>query len=504
MPPAAKPAPQQAAAAQSKAAVQTKPARLAQPKPAAAPAAGTRTTSVSMAPTTTSPPPGVQVSCTCGKSFLAPESMRGRSGRCPACGSAIAVPALPSAEFDLLSVDPLALGGGPLAGGADPLAGPLANPLAQPAGSAQAAGSPNKWLIAGIAGGGGVLVVLILIVVAVNSMGGSKPVAQAPSDITPPGTTPSAPPVSPATSPSPSPTPSPAPPSTSTNPSSSTSTSGSPMPSPAGEATTSGAASSAAEGSQPGKANTKAPAAAPGEHSIVHLPLGLQTWHGANNAKLAGIYNFGKSENPVAQLSWMTGLLPHLGYQKEFERLKLDKDVNEKDNLQTAALLVKEFQNPLDPRQRWEGYPFGGMALTHFVGMSGVEDSRNVCAAQLPRSDPRAGVFGYQEVARPAEITDGTSQTVMVVGSGQLASPWLLGGGSTIRGAREPIFDPISGLGTKGLPAPGTVAVMADGSVRYVPTTVDPKVFRAMCTIHGAETIDLEGAAPALPIETLK
>jgi hypothetical protein len=439
--------------------------------------------------------------------------MRGRSGKCPACGAAIAVPAAqapaPAAEFDILSVDPMAMGSSPLSATADPLAGPAADPLAQraPAPAATDSGSSNKWLIAGIAGGGGVLVIAILVVVAMSSMGGDEPVVQAPTPPVTPATTPTTPATSPTPSSSASTGPSGASTSTpaTTTPTPSTTTptaSGTDSSKPADDPTKAGTATATGDNSKP--AATKVPAVVPGVHTIANLPGGLHTWHGQNNAKLAGIYNFGKSELPISQLSWMTGLLPHLGYQKEYDRLKLDKEVNDKDNLQTAGLLVKEFLNPLDPRQRWEGYPFGGMALTHFVGMSGVEDARTMCAAQLPRSDPRAGIFGYQAVARPAEITDGTSHTVMIVGSGQLASPWFLGGGSTIRGARDPIFDPISGLGTKGLPAPGTVAVMADGSVRFIPRTIDSKVFRAMCTIHGAETIDLEGAAPVLPIDALK
>jgi hypothetical protein len=401
------------------------------------------------------------------------------------------------------------MGGGPLAGGVDPLAGPLANPLAQPvSGAAPAGGSSNQWLIAGIAGGGGVLIVIILIVVVMSSMGGSDPVAQSPTDVTPTATDPGAPPVTTAASPSPSSTPSVAPSSTSTGPTSSGATtsattargSSSTSTTP-GDATNSGADSSPAEKSQSNR--TKAPAAA-GDHSVVALPGALQTWHGKPGGKLTGIFNAGDTENPVGHISWMAGLLPHLGYQKEYDRLKLDKDINEKPNMEIATVIIKEFQNPLDPRQRWEGYPFGGLALTHFVGMSGIEDARNVVAAQLPRSDPRAGVFGYAAVAQPSEITDGTSNTVMIVGSGQLANPWILGGGATIRGVREPIFDRASGLGTKGLPAPGTLAVMADGSVRYVPTTVDPKVFRAMCTIHGAEAVDLDAAAAELSLESLK
>jgi hypothetical protein len=443
--------------------------------------------------------------------------MRGKSGRCPACGATIAVPpapaAAPAGEFDLLSVDPLTMGLGQpaAAAAADPLAGPrggAADPLAQPApaAAAPATSSSNKWLIAGIAGGGGLLVVVVLVVVAMSSMGGSDPVAQAPSGPTSSGpTTPVTPSATPSSSPSATSTGSTTSSTTATTPS--TGSNGNQAASasaaqPADDPTKADSTASAGSSSPP--AASKSPALIPGEHSVVELPAALQTWQNQPGAKLSGIFNPADTENPVAHLSWMAGLLPHLEYQKEYDKLLRDKSIDEKANKEVATVIIKEFQNPLDGRQRFVGYPLHNLALTHFVGMSGVEDARNVCAAQLPRSDPRAGVFGYAEIARPADITDGTSQTVMVVGSGELASPWLLGGGATIRGAREPIFDRASGLGTKGLPAPGTLAVMADGSVRYIPTSVDPQVFRALCTIHGAESIDLEAAAPALPIETLK
>ena len=117
---------------------------------------------------------------------------------------------------------------------------------------------------------------------------------------------------------------------------------------------------------------------------------------------------------------------------------------------------------------------------------------------------PGAGVFGYDEVARPEQITDGQSQTIMVAGAGALANPWTFGGGATIRGAREPYFDKSSGLGTKGLPGGGSLVVMADGSVRHVTAKVDPKIFRAMCTIHGNDSVDLEAASQPFDLKTLK
>jgi hypothetical protein len=92
----------------------------------------------------------------------------------------------------------------------------------------------------------------------------------------------------------------------------------------------------------------------------------------------------------------------------------------------------------------------------------------------------------------------------MIVGSGRLASPWMMGGGATIRGAREPLFDPISGLGMQGLSGGGTIVVMADGSVRHVAAGIDPAVFKAMCTIHGQDSVDLERIAPQFDVRDLR
>jgi prepilin-type processing-associated H-X9-DG protein len=115
-------------------------------------------------------------------------------------------------------------------------------------------------------------------------------------------------------------------------------------------------------------------------------------------------------------------------------------------------------------------------------------------------------------MAKWEEITDGTGQTIMVLGGGELVSPWVQGGGSTVRGARATLvdgqpsyFDALTGFGSKGLSEPGVQVLFADGSVRVISGKVDSKVFRAMCTIHGSDSVDLttvpvvSGAAPAAP-----
>lgn len=218
----------------------------------------------------------------------------------------------------------------------------------------------------------------------------------------------------------------------------------------------------------------------------------LNAWHDQPNRDLKAIRKVGGDNLAVyAHYSWMTELLPHLGYQQIYDKFEFSKSWLDDRNLQLSGELIPEFQNPNDRRERWKGYPFENMALTHFVGMAGIEDRRNIVAAKLPRSDPRAGIFGYDDVAKRGEITDGESNTIMLIGSGKLASPWVAGGGATVRGAREPYFDELTGFGSQGGTRQGAISVMADGSVRFISSAIDPAAFRAMSTIHGGETVDV-------------
>ncbi len=189
--------------------------------------------------------------------------------------------------------------------------------------------------------------------------------------------------------------------------------------------------------------------------------------------------------------SWMAELLPFIGREDLYTQIDFEKSWMDPPNQMVAHTIVPEFLNPVDARVFWRGFPFQGVALTHFAGMSGVEDRRNVVAATLPRSDPRAGIFGYDAMAQPKDITDGLGQTIMLLGAGKVMGPWIQAGGATIRGARTPYFDELTGFGSLGLKRPGTYVLFADGSSRIISADIDPEVFKALCTTHGADSIDL-------------
>lgn len=225
--------------------------------------------------------------------------------------------------------------------------------------------------------------------------------------------------------------------------------------------------------------------------TLTSMNRAFQEWQTAKPDKLFGMRRMGERMAVWAGYSWMTELLPYVGRDDVYSRFDFTKSWADPVNEEQADVVIPAFLNPADPRTTWHGYPLAGKALTHFVGMSGVEDGRNIVAAELPRTDPRAGVFGYDQIAKTAEITDGTSQTIMIVGAGEAVGPWVSGGGATIRGARQPYFDKFTGLGSRGLQKAGTFVLFADGSSRVISADIDPEVFKAMCTIHGAETIDM-------------
>lgn len=217
------------------------------------------------------------------------------------------------------------------------------------------------------------------------------------------------------------------------------------------------------------------------------LGVGLQAWPLVRPETYKGVRRVG-DQHVREGYSWMTELLPFIGQEPLYGAFDFSKSWSEKENRRLASFAIPAFLNPADSRSHWVGYPFDGMGLTHFVGVSGVEDSRDVIAATLPRNDPRAGIFGYDEVVKLTDIPDGAGQTIMLIGSGAAAAPWVQGGGATIRGARAPYFDKDSGFGSRGL-SNGAFVLMADGSARVISGNIDPAVFRALCTVRGGEPV---------------
>jgi prepilin-type processing-associated H-X9-DG protein len=103
----------------------------------------------------------------------------------------------------------------------------------------------------------------------------------------------------------------------------------------------------------------------------------------------------------------------------------------------------------------------------------------------LPVKHPRAGVFGYDRLTRLSDIVDGPASTMMVIETTTNLGPWTAGGPTSVRGLdpRRPYLGKGGRFG--GNHVGGANVLFADGSVRYVEPSTNPKVFEGLSTIAG-------------------
>ncbi len=134
-----------------------------------------------------------------------------------------------------------------------------------------------------------------------------------------------------------------------------------------------------------------------------------------------------------------------------------------------------------------------GLGPTNYVGIAGL----GVDAPTLPAGHPRAGVFGYDRQTGLGEITDGLAST-MAIAETTREGRYAIGGPDTVRGV-DPSQRPYLGPGRPfgGFHRGGAMALFADGSVRMIAESIDPRVFEASSTIAGGEPIGmLPGGTP--------
>jgi hypothetical protein len=264
-----------------------------------------------------------------------------------------------------------------------------------------------------------------------------------------------------------------------------------------------------------------------GDRPRVHqLAAALQAYTQKHRAFPRGAYNrpptaerFNRPWSPDQRISWTAEVLRYLPqYVDEFGNdpsryplgIKPNLSWNDKDNLRAARMLVPQFLGLKTPESDWRVHyprlqPPIPVAATHFVGLAGI----GLDAAEDGTPPNRRGVFSYDHPTQLAEITDGPQNTIAVIQTpGDFKTPWLAGGGSTVRGVSEkdsvrPFVRSNNGRPTAEYQGkPGTYAIMANGDVRFILEDIPDPLFQAMVTIAGNEKVekkDLDKYAPLVP-----
>jgi prepilin-type processing-associated H-X9-DG protein len=163
-------------------------------------------------------------------------------------------------------------------------------------------------------------------------------------------------------------------------------------------------------------------------------------------------------KNGKALLSWRVAVLPYLEQNELYKQFKLDEPWDSENNKKLLEKIPKTY---IAPRGKFE------KGQTFYQSFAGP-----------------GAIMSGQRLKYPAAITDGTSQTFMVVEAGE-AVPWTK--------PADVKFDL-----KKAVAAPGGIfggdfnAAFADGSVRYFKKGLKEETLKKLITINGGEVIEKE------------
>jgi prepilin-type N-terminal cleavage/methylation domain-containing protein/prepilin-type processing-associated H-X9-DG protein len=215
-------------------------------------------------------------------------------------------------------------------------------------------------------------------------------------------------------------------------------------------------------------------------------------------------------------------LLPYLEQEALARMYRWDKRAQGPENQPVATKQLKVLQCPSAEPNRWVtasedpgNYSYGGKgACGDYGGIRGI-DTRLVDLGLVDRADNYRGVLTDNYLTRLADITDGTSQTILVTehagrptlwragrpvpGTYAIAAAWAagtvtFGQGSSPDGATKPGPCAINCTNDRevySFHTGGANAVFADGSVHFLKASMDIRIFAALVTRAGGEVVTI-------------
>ncbi|MBN9118468.1 MAG: DUF1559 domain-containing protein [Planctomycetes bacterium] len=219
--------------------------------------------------------------------------------------------------------------------------------------------------------------------------------------------------------------------------------------------------------------------------------LALHNYADTNN----GYFPSGTMPNPdlppEQRFSFHAVLLPFMECDRLYSQLAKSEAWDSDRNVDLLAPRTFElYQCPV--WVRFHGYgtdltASGHRAFTNYVGVAGV----GADAATRSVKAPDIGIFGYERRVNMSDVSDGSSNTAMLIETTHDVGPWPRGGPSTVR-AVEPGGSPFGGTHRRTswmyqTPAAGFHIVLADASVRHTKPDIAPAVLAALATAAGGE-----------------
>ncbi len=198
-------------------------------------------------------------------------------------------------------------------------------------------------------------------------------------------------------------------------------------------------------------------------NNLKQIAIAMHNYHDIYRAFPAA-YSTDKEGKPL--LSWRVHILPYIEQYPLYKEFHLDEPWDSEHNRALIARMPAAYRAPGSG---------AGPGKTNYLGIAG---EGNIFVSPKSKEGAPLGT-GMRE------ITDGTSNTAMVVeASDDLAVTW------TQPKDFEPNPDqPLRGL--VGVRPGGFLAALCDGSVRFIAASIDPQMLKALFTRAGGEAVRL-------------
>ena len=216
------------------------------------------------------------------------------------------------------------------------------------------------------------------------------------------------------------------------------------------------------------------------QNNLRQIGIGLHRYHDVHQTlPMGGIEWRPYGSTAERQLAWSALLLPHLEQQALYDQLDLSKGFDAKENAAGAATILSIYLCPTSNR---DALLVDGRGPCDYGGITGERIS-------TPNNPPK-GTMIYDRAFRIAEITDGTSHTLIVAEDTEgLDGQWINGRNLFDQGFAINAAPPWENDIRSAHPG-GALSVLADGSAHFLAESLDLDILAAICTRAGGEVVD--------------
>ncbi len=216
------------------------------------------------------------------------------------------------------------------------------------------------------------------------------------------------------------------------------------------------------------------------QNNLKQIGLALHSHHAAKGVFPVGTVEFRLFDASSRQLAWSAFLLPFLEKDNVFHMLDLSQAFDAADNAEGASKIISTYVCPSSIR---------GETLVNGLGPSDYGGIFGETIAS-PNQPPK-GTMLFDQAVSIREITDGTSNTLIVAEDSKSPNAQWINGRNVLEQGfpinRAPIFEneirSEHPLGANG--------VFCDGSVRFLNENASDSVLAAICTRDRGEVVNL-------------